>query len=54
MAERQGFEPWVPCGTPLFESGQFNHSCISPLLFILTDKAQGVGGDFVKANMAAN
>ena len=30
MAERKGFEPLVPCGTPLFESGQFNHSCISP------------------------
>jgi hypothetical protein len=30
MAERQGFEPWVSCNTPLFESGQFNHSCISP------------------------
>ena len=37
LAERQGFEPWVSCDTPLFESGQFNHSCISPLLIILTD-----------------
>ncbi|CAN5399045.1 recombinase family protein [soil metagenome] len=31
LAERKGFEPWVLCSTPLFESGQFNHSCISPL-----------------------
>ncbi len=30
MAEREGFEPSKPCGLPLFESGQFNHSCISP------------------------
>ena len=44
LAERQGFEPWVPCGTPLFESGQFNHSCISPHNIILTDKdAQYLG-----------
>lgn len=32
LAERKGFEPLVPCGTPLFESGQFNHSCTSPYL----------------------
>ena len=24
MAERQGFEPWVPEGTPDFESGPFD------------------------------
>ncbi len=30
MAEREGFEPSKPCGLPLFESGQFNHSCTSP------------------------
>jgi site-specific DNA recombinase len=30
LAERRGFEPRIPCGIPLFESGQFNHSCISP------------------------
>ena len=37
LAERKGFEPLVPCGTPLFESGQLNHSCISPSGYILTD-----------------
>ena len=30
LAEREGFEPSVTCATPLFESGQFNHSCTSP------------------------
>jgi hypothetical protein len=30
VAEREGFEPSEPCGSPLFESGQFNHSCTSP------------------------
>jgi hypothetical protein len=35
LAEREGFEPSVSYPTPLFESGQFNHSCTSPysLLF---------------------
>ena len=31
LAERVGFEPTVPCGTPDFESGTFDHSAISPL-----------------------
>jgi hypothetical protein len=31
MAEREGFEPPVPCGTPDFESGTFDHSATSPL-----------------------
>jgi hypothetical protein len=30
MAEGVGFEPTVPCGTTLFESVQFNHSCTPP------------------------
>ncbi len=31
MAERKGFEPLTPQGgVPLFESGAFNHSAISP------------------------
>lgn len=30
-AEREGFEPPVPFGTPLFESGTINHSDTSPL-----------------------
>lgn len=29
-SERQGFEPWVPFGTTLFESAPINHSGISP------------------------
>ena len=29
-AEREGFEPSVPCGTPVFKTGAFNHSAISP------------------------
>lgn len=35
VAEREGFEPSIPCGIPLFESGQFNHSCTSPYLAIV-------------------
>ena len=31
MAERAGFEPAVPCGTPDFESGTFDHSATSPV-----------------------
>ena len=30
MAERVGFEPTVPCSTPDFESGTFDHSATSP------------------------
>jgi hypothetical protein len=30
VAEREGFEPPVPCGTPDFESGAFDHSATSP------------------------
>ena len=32
MAEREGFEPPVPFGTPDFESGTFDHSATSPSL----------------------
>ncbi len=31
LAERVGFEPTVPCGTPDFESGTFGHSATFPL-----------------------
>ena len=37
LAEREGFEPSEPCGSPLFESGQFNHSCTSPTEAIVAD-----------------
>ena len=30
IAEREGFEPPVPCGTPVFKTGVFDHSTISP------------------------
>jgi hypothetical protein len=30
VAEREGFEPPVPCGTPDFESGAIDHSATSP------------------------
>ena len=33
LAERVGFEPTVPCGTPDFESGTFGHSATSPCAF---------------------
>ena len=32
MAERQGFEPWIPCGIHAFQACAFSHSAISPLL----------------------
>ena len=31
LAEREGFEPPVPCGTPDFESGALDHSATSPV-----------------------
>jgi hypothetical protein len=34
MAEREGFEPPVPCGTPDFESGAIDHSATSPERYI--------------------
>ena len=36
FAEREGFEPPVPLSTPVFKTGAFDHSAISP---------QGVGSD---------
>jgi hypothetical protein len=34
MAEGQGFEPWVPKGTTVFETAPFNHSGIPPFLVL--------------------
>ena len=31
QAEREGFEPPVPLSTPVFKTGAFDHSAISPL-----------------------
>ena len=30
FAEREGFEPPVPLSTPVFKTGAFDHSAISP------------------------
>ena len=30
VAEGEGFEPPVPCGTPVFKTGSFNHSDTPP------------------------
>ena len=30
LAERQGFEPWIPCGIHAFQACAFSHSAISP------------------------
>ena len=34
MEESQGFEPWVPCGTPAFEAGAIVRSANSPLFVV--------------------
>ena len=31
FAEREGFEPPVPLSTPVFKTGAFDHSAISPI-----------------------
>ena len=31
LAEREGFEPLVPLSTPVFKTGAFDHSAISPI-----------------------
>ena len=36
MAEKQGFEPWVPCGTTVFKTVAIDHSAISPLILNCT------------------
>jgi hypothetical protein len=37
MAERQGFEPWIPCGIHAFQACAFSHSAISPARMQLSD-----------------
>ena len=32
FAEAEGFEPPVPCGTPVFKTGTFDHSVTPPEL----------------------
>ena len=38
MAERQGFEPWIPCGIHAFQACAFSHSAISPQINDLRDR----------------
>jgi hypothetical protein len=45
LAERVGFEPTVPCGTPDFESGTFDHSATSPIRCTVVN---GVDFDYSK------
>ena len=35
MAEKQGFEPWVPCDTTVFKTVAFDHSAISPRIIVV-------------------
>src|SRR3989338_5259893 len=35
ISEREGFEPSVPCGTPVFETGALDHSATSPIRTML-------------------
>ena len=35
MAERQGFEPWIPCGIHAFQACAIGHSAISPATSML-------------------
>jgi hypothetical protein len=37
VAERQGFEPWIPCGIHAFQACAFSHSAISPQSLDLTE-----------------
>ena len=58
MAEREGFEPPVPCGTPDFESGTFDHSATSPLengLYLLyAEKWQFNTGKYLSRSNSLN
>ena len=31
LAEAQGFEPWIPCGMPVFKTGAIDHSAKLPI-----------------------
>jgi hypothetical protein len=35
LAEKEGFEPSVPCGTHAFQACHISHSCISPIKLYL-------------------
>ena len=58
MAERQGFEPWIPCGIHAFQACAFSHSAISPQsLAAILNLSQGlerlVGGDGAERHCSA-
>ena len=38
LTERQGFEPWVPEGTTVFETAPIDHSGTSPEIIFKTSK----------------
>src|SRR3984893_15869613 len=58
VAERQGFEPWIPCGIPAFQACAFSQSAISPrwsgLIESNTNRALSkLDGDGLKGACAA-
>ena len=56
VAEREGFEPPVPLSTPVFKTGAFDHSAISPYLKNLLSvlkRVQRYGIIFISANFIA-
>src|SRR5215469_28169 len=46
MAERQRFEPWVPCGIHAFQACAFSHSAISPVNDRLFESTTARGSPF--------
>ena len=45
VAERQGFEPWIPCGIHAFQACALSHSAISPLSANLYESTTASCGD---------
>ena len=45
VAERQGFEPWIPCGIHAFQACALSHSAISPLSANLYESTTASSGD---------
>jgi hypothetical protein len=41
FAEREGFEPPVPCGTHAFQACHISHSCTSPVSFYTGFRRKG-------------
>ncbi len=51
-AERVGFEPTVPCGTPVFETGTFGHSVTSPIAGA-DDRSHAAAAPSVRCDLGA-